>query len=132
MSKRCSPSEFKGMLDKWSGVFTPVSARSLGAWQMDFEDANSSLHYMAISKFEANPPMERMLSYRSIMGVNSGVTESVQADLEKIWSLDLARGLSAYHTFVERDSGFEYRFMAVNGSNEYITGRLIVLDRPKE
>ena len=132
MSKLIAPADFTTLVQKNTAVFSPASARTLEAWKADIEDCLKKLKYMQIARLTGTTQYDRLLNYRGNLTVTSGVLEAVKADIEKMWSVEVAAGLSAQHSFFETSSGFEFRAFAMNSSNEFVTLRVLIVDSPKE
>ncbi len=132
MSKLVAPNDFAAYLQKTTSVFSPVSARTIEAWKSDLEVCLKRLHYMQIARLAGGGQFDRMMNYRGNLTVTTGVLSAVKADIERIWSVDVALGTESQHTFFDSPSGFEFKSIAMNSSDEFLTLRILVVDSPKE
>ncbi len=126
MSKRCNLAELDKVKEQWGRAYQPASIREQQAWEHDFANAYGDVSYLQVSTTSSGNNIHNMLTVRVMMGVEGSNFEGIQMDIEKVWSSDLAQGLSAHHAFLNTREGFDFQFLALNALNVYISGTVTV------
>jgi hypothetical protein len=132
MSERLSPREFESTKEHWISLYTPISMRQMESWQEDWDEEFKRIRYMQFSRYARTADYGALHPLKGLVSLMPGALEGVKADIEQVWRNYFVRDKRAIHTFVDNPLGFEFKAMGLNDRSEYIAGRIIVIDRPKE
>ena len=111
---------------QWSRAFQPVSVRSQEVWEHDFADALHGAPYLRVVATSSGNWVQSMLCIKALMNVSGLMIEAVDADIERIWTDDIAKDLRAYHSLLATEDGFIMQCAAATAGNTYITARIAV------
>ena len=67
-----------------------------------------------------------MIEMRAVLNIEGLKPNVVRDDIERVWSLDVSKGLRATHCFKETANGIVCYFAALTRDNNYVTGVLYV------
>ena len=132
MSDRLTPREFEFTKDHWTSLYAPISMRAMESWQEDWDEEFKRIRYMTLTRYQRTGEFGMLHPLKGFVILMPGALEGVKADIENIWGQYFVRDKRAIHTFIDNPLGFEFRAMGLNDQSEYIQGRILVIDRPKE
>jgi len=116
--------------EQWRRAFSPISAREIGAWVQDWREELATIPYLHLVK-AANGNLLNLVEIRTVLKIDGLHFDMVKADLERIWTNGVAKGLKGTHCFRPTDNGIAFYFSALTASNNYITGILYVARKEK-
>ncbi len=117
--------DFDKTRDQWRRAYSPISTRELQVWSQDWKYGVSTIPYVRLTKL-ADGGLLNMMEMRSILNIDGLNLSMVKADVERVWTNEVAKGLRAVHCFRETTSGVVFYFAALTSTNNYITGVLYV------
>jgi hypothetical protein len=107
--------------EQWRRAYSPISTREAAAWLQDWRDSLRSIPYMRVVKV-ADGGLLNMIELRAVLNIDGLNFDMVKADLERVWSGDVAKGLRATHCFRETGNGVVLYFAGLTSQNNYVTG----------
>lgn len=132
MSDRLTPREYEFSKDHWISLYSPVSMRAMESWQEDWDEEFKRIRYMTLTRYSRTSDFGALHPLKGFVVLMPGALEGVKADIESIWNTYFIKDRRAIHTFIDNPLGFEFRGMGLTEQSEYIQGRIIVIDRPKD
>jgi len=116
--------------EQWRRAFSPISARETSSWLQDWKDELATIPYLHLIK-ASNGNLINMVELRTILKIDGLHLDMVKADLERIWTNGVAKGLRGSHCFRPTENGLAFYFSALTDSHNYITGILYVARKEK-
>ena len=125
VSNACSMVELDKTREQWRRCYSPISTRELRTWVQDWRGGLQTIPYLRLVK-ATDGGLLNMLDMRAVLNVEGLNLSMVRADVERVWSNEVASGLKAVHCFRESSSGLVFYFCALTSTNNYVTGILYV------
>lgn len=126
MSRRVTRANFEGTRKLWLDAYEHVGPRELPAWSSDWATALRDLPYVHLVRTQTDTIGEAMLIVKLASHFPLGSAEAVEADIESVWSANLAHSLRSYHAVVPTDDGLNFLFMCLTDQDRVVTGVVVV------
>ena len=117
------------VMQQWTRVFMPIVGREQDAWEDDWIHSLAELPYLRVVKKARSFSLDHLLELRLQMNYLGANMKMVKDDMERVWSESIAIEMESYHTIADNEEGFEFQFAALPKKQEYITGRVTVLQK---
>lgn len=129
VSKLCKVNDLGLTLLKYTKAFTPVPSRTLHVWEKDWANALTGVPYVRVTRSDSSGPLHRMLHFTCVMKVKGMNTRMVREEFERVWQNQIASDLESAHSIRDTQEGFDFCFLALDSSMNYITGSVSVLEK---
>lgn len=125
MSRRLEPRDFEQVRRQWTTTYEPVSPKDLQAWRPDWTNGLAVLPYLGAARTMLSDQPDSLVTVRCTLNNPKLPLEGIAADLERVWTENLAEELDPCHAVVLSPSLVLY-FAGLTKAKCYVTGRVII------